>query len=242
MYTVTKGGTNPKKRFLLRWLAPLHERFRANKTQAFLGLAGDCTHATLLDVGGNAGLNGEFLPLYRSFASVTTVNICLDHQQVPSELNINRICADGCNLPLATNSFDWVFCNAVIEHVGDFNRQQRLAAEIRRVARRGYFVTTPNKWFPLEQHTYMPLYQFMPRHMQRRLLQYAPGWRNWDVMSEVRLLSYREMRGMFPEAVLHRTSLRNSIVASHRNTSPAAIPGDMPDQARGHLTQPEQHG
>jgi Methyltransferase domain len=237
MYT-----TADKKGFLLRWLAPLHQRFRANKIQAFLGLVGDCARATLLDVGGNAGINGEFLPLYRSFASITTVNICMDHQPLSSELNINQICGDGCNLPFPERSFDWVFCNAVIEHVGDFNRQQRLAAEIRRVARRGYFVTTPNKWFPLEQHTYMPFYQFMPRSMQRSLLRYAPGWGNWDVMSEVRLLSYGEMRGMFPEAVVHRTSLRNSIVASHRNTSPAASPSDMADQARGHLTQPERHG
>jgi 2-polyprenyl-3-methyl-5-hydroxy-6-metoxy-1,4-benzoquinol methylase len=210
MYTVndSKGG-------LVHLLSPLHQRFRASKIRAFLALAGDRTRATLLDVGGNAGINGEFLPLYRSFASVTTVNICPDHQPVPPNFNIKRICADGCDLPFEASSFDWVFCNAVIEHVGDFDRQQRLAAQIRRVARGGYFVTTPNKWFPVEQHTYMPLYQFMPRSMQRSLLQYAPGWRNWDVMSDVRLLSYGEMRGMFPEAAVYHTSFRNTIIASY---------------------------
>jgi predicted SAM-dependent methyltransferase len=213
MYTVNnnKGG-------LVHLLSPLHQRFRASKMKAFLALARDPKNATLLDVGGNAGINGEFLPLYRSFASVTTVNICPDHQPVPSHFTIQRVCADGCNLPFLTSSFDWVFCNAVIEHVGDFDRQQKLAAEVRRVARTGYFVTTPNKWFPVEQHTYMPLYQFMPRGMQRGLLRYAPGWRNWDVMSEVRLLSYGEMRGLFPEADVHRTNWRNSVIASHRRS------------------------
>ena len=213
--------TRDKKGFLMRWFAPVHQRFRASKIQAFLGLVGDCSRASLLDVGGNAGMNGEFLSLYRSFARVTTVNISLDHQPVPPEINISRVCADGCNLPFPSSSFDWIFCNAVIEHVGDFNRQRTLAAEIRRVARCGYFVTTPNKWFPLEQHTYMPFYQFMPRPIQRRVLKYAPGYKNWDVMSEVRLLSFREMQSVFPEAVIHRTNLRNSILASHRKLTPA---------------------
>ena len=221
MYTVIKSETGNKERVLLRWLSPLHRRFRASKIQAFLGIIGEHTRTNLLDVGGNAGIGGEFLPLYRSFTSVTTVNICPNHQPVPSDLNINRISGDGCNLPFAEKSFDWVFCNAVIEHVGDFTRQQELASEIRRVARIGYFVTTPNKWFPLEQHTYMPLYQFMPRSIQRSLLQYAPGWRSWDVMSEVRLLSCGEMRRMFPEATVYRSTVRNSIVACHCNVSRA---------------------
>lgn len=44
--------------------------------------------------------------------------------------------ADGRRLPFADLSFDVVFCNSVIEHLGDNESQRRLAAEIRRVAPR----------------------------------------------------------------------------------------------------------
>ena len=59
---------------------------------------------------------------------------------------------DGDQFPFADKSFDWVFSNAVIEHVGDDDRQLRFLNEMLRVARQVFF-TTPNKFFPVESHT-----------------------------------------------------------------------------------------
>jgi hypothetical protein len=47
---------------------------------------------------------------------------------------------------------------------------------IARVAARGYFVTTPDKYFPLEQHSLLPFYQFLPVTMQRRVASHSPGY------------------------------------------------------------------
>ena len=43
---------------------------------------------------------------------------------------------DACALPFADQAFDVVFSNAVIEHVGDVERQRRFVAEALRVGRR----------------------------------------------------------------------------------------------------------
>ena len=59
---------------------------------------------------------------------------------------------DALALPFEDGAFDIAFSNAVIEHVGGREEQRRFVAEALRVARRA-FVTTPNRWFPLEVHT-----------------------------------------------------------------------------------------
>jgi hypothetical protein len=69
---------------------------------------------------------------------------------------------DGRIFPFRDNSFEICHSNAVIEHVGDFDRQQLFVAEMVRVAQRGFF-TTPNRWFPVEVHAQLPLVHYLPR-------------------------------------------------------------------------------
>jgi hypothetical protein len=85
---------------------------------------------------------------------------------------------DACDLPFPDDSFDYVFSNAVIEHVGGPVRARQMLSESRRVARRGAFHTTPDRWFPVETHTQLPLLHWLPRPMQARAFRAAgrPYW------------------------------------------------------------------
>jgi hypothetical protein len=58
----------------------------------------------------------------------------------------------GGKFPFEDDAFDWVFSNAVIEHVGDEEAELFFLNEMLRVAKNVYF-TTPNKYFPVESHT-----------------------------------------------------------------------------------------
>jgi ubiquinone/menaquinone biosynthesis C-methylase UbiE len=78
--------------------------------------------------------------------------------------------ADGRALPFADDSFDFVHSSAVIEHVGAHAEQVRFLAECARVARRGIFITTPNRWFPVEFHTVTPLLHWLPPKMFRLIM------------------------------------------------------------------------
>ena len=58
----------------------------------------------------------------------------------------------GDIFPFSDNEFDWLFSNAVIEHVGNKTDQLLFVNEMLRVGKNVFF-TTPNKWFPVESHT-----------------------------------------------------------------------------------------
>ena len=65
------------------------------------------------------------------------------------------------SLPFETNSFDIAASNAVLEHVGSFEKQVLFVGELCRVARR-VFITVPNKFFPVEHHTALLLAHYQP--------------------------------------------------------------------------------
>ena len=78
--------------------------------------------------------------------------------------------ADGRSLPFADDSFDVVHSSAVLEHVGSTENQRAFIAELTRVAKRVVFLTTPNRWFPVEFHSVLPLVHWLPRPWFRRVL------------------------------------------------------------------------
>jgi hypothetical protein len=78
--------------------------------------------------------------------------------------------ADALDLPFEDGAFDYVHSSAVLEHVGCFENQRKMVAECARVARKGICLTTPNRWFPVEFHTQLPLLHWLPKTWFRRIL------------------------------------------------------------------------
>ncbi len=78
--------------------------------------------------------------------------------------------ADGRDLPFDDGAFDVAHASAVLEHVGNAERQTTFLRELWRVSRRGIFITTPNRWFPVEFHTVLPLVHWLPKPMFRGIL------------------------------------------------------------------------
>jgi ubiquinone/menaquinone biosynthesis C-methylase UbiE len=78
--------------------------------------------------------------------------------------------ADACNLQFADGAFDIVHSSAVLEHVGSLERQATMVAECLRVARRVVCLTTPNRWYPIEFHTQLPLVHWLPKPWGRAVM------------------------------------------------------------------------
>jgi SAM-dependent methyltransferase len=107
--------------------------------------------------------------------------------------SIRCVKASGTELPFDDDEFDVAFSNAVIEHVGGREEQRRFASELCRIAPR-VFLSTPNRWFPVETHTLVPLVHWLPRPAADRAMR-ALRRENWD---QVELLGKTELLALFP--------------------------------------------
>ena len=100
--------------------------------------------------------------------------------------------ADGRELPFDSDSFDVVHSSAVLEHVGSFDEQRRFVHELTRVARRAIFLTTPNRWYPIEFHSLLPFMHWLPKPWFRRLL-HGTRYHFFSLEENLNLLDRREI-------------------------------------------------
>jgi hypothetical protein len=153
----------------------LATRMRRRRFELFLSLLKRLKgHLEILDIGGTQQFWDMMLDDESLDIRVTLLNI--EHQPVSSTRFVSVV-GDARSMPdFERDSFDIVFSNSVIEHVGDEANQRRMAEEIKRVGRR-YFVQTPNKRFPIEPHFLLPWFQYLPLHLRAWLVNhFNVGW------------------------------------------------------------------
>lgn len=182
---------------------------RIRKLELFNKLMNPTKEMRILDVGAeispNSGCNLQFIDCYPWKNNVSAINLSSEHisliKQYYPEVDV-RV-GDACNLPWEDKHFDIVYSNAVIEHLGHFERQKKMATEIMRVGK-SWFVTIPNRWYPFEFHMRLPFVTWLPRngyiwfgqvisynHVKRK---YMTGIRR----DSLRLMTDRELKHCFP--------------------------------------------
>lgn len=104
-------------------------------------------------------------------------------------------------LPFPDGAFDVVFCNAVLEHVGSRDRQRKFLEEIIRVGR-SCFVTTPNRWYPVEFHTMLPIIHLLPTPLYRRIFRFL-GFDFFSREENLNLLDRKALAALVPPELNH---------------------------------------
>ena len=99
---------------------------------------------------------------------------------------------DARKMPFEDRSFDFVFSSAVIEHVGSRDCQRTFLRECIRVARKRVFITTPNRWFPVEMHTGLPLLHWLPVRWHRGIIR-SLGFESLAKEENLNLLAERDL-------------------------------------------------
>lgn len=139
------------------------ERSRKKKLDHFYSL---CKGGKILDAGvsSKARVPGEnmFMSSFR-FGGESYVGLGVEDLSELATAHPDKkfVTYDGRIFPFDDNEFDWVFSNAVIEHVGGPAEQTLFLNEMLRVAKNVFF-TTPNKFFPVESHTNALFWHWLP--------------------------------------------------------------------------------
>ncbi|HZL12898.1 MAG TPA: methyltransferase domain-containing protein, partial [Verrucomicrobiae bacterium] len=200
--------------------------FRRQRIELFIRLFKPAATTHILDVGGFPSDWEGIVPID---SRITLVNPDRKPVDKPWPERYVEEIGDGCALRHTDKSFDIAYSNSVIEHLHTFENQKRFATEIRRVGK-NLFVQTPNRWFPIEPHFVTAFVQYLPTRLARKLLpvfSFRGLFRSGDnirlktLAAELRLLSFREMKELFPDCEVHREKwfgLTKSFIAVRRMT------------------------
>ena len=164
---------------------------------------------TVLDVGVTCDRRADsnfFERLYPYPQQLTAVGM-EDASFLEDLYGITFIQTAGRSLPFPDQSFDLVVSFAVIEHVGTPQQQTDFVQELCRVGKQ-VCVSTPNRWFPVEVHTVLPLLHWFPPIIFRRLLRWLRK-DFWAQESNLNLLDQRSLVALFPDTMkLHSQHYR----------------------------------
>ncbi len=65
---------------------------------------------------------------------------------------------------------DLVLSSATIEHVGSYENQIKMLENIIKLTNKYFFITTPNRFFPIDFHTKLPIIHMLPKKIHRKIL------------------------------------------------------------------------
>jgi len=154
-------------------------------------------NARVLDAGGGNGTYASQIQNRYQSAQVELFEIEFERVLEARAENVDHaLVAAGEYLPYASNTFDTIISNEVIEHVDD---DKMAVNEMVRILKPGgiLVIFCPNRWYPVEQHGHYwkgeyhfgntPLINYLPDGLRNKL---AP---------HVRAYTWHGLRGLFDE-------------------------------------------
>jgi hypothetical protein len=202
-------GGNPRgmRNLLVDGPSSAGQRMRARRWEWFSSQFPRISAMSIIDLGGTAEawLRAPIRP-----ASVHVVNLRPEPEAAVAEW-IRTDQGDACDLPgfIRNGSYDLVFSNSVLEHVGGHAQRMRFAEAVHKLGNL-HWIQTPYRYFPIEPHLLFPGFQFLPltvrAELSRRwpLAHTKPGSRQegLEAVMGLELVSRAEMSYYFPTSVI----------------------------------------
>ena len=238
--------------------ARLRNRLQQSRADLFVRLMAPRRGMRVLDLGGGDSSLAERIA-HRVPLRVTVADISDEHAVAALARGFcHQVVPESGELPFADGSFDVVLCNSVIEHAtlpkdacrvsvrvpqetwrkSARHSQAGLAREIQRIGR-GWFVQTPHRHFPIDQHVQFPLVHYLSHNATCRVVALTDrfwvksclGIVDWELFTPAQLLE------LFPSARIHVErflGLPKSIVA-WKAPAPSGEPSDHQEGPRPEL-------
>lgn len=161
----------------------------------------------ILDIGGDISY-WKHIGWQNQYCHIYLLNLYENKVTETDSANFHSVIGDALQMPFKKGDFDLVFSNSVIEHVGSTEKQQLFALEVMRLCDK-YIIQTPSLWFPLEPHSLIPFFQFIPHKIRALLIMifhinYFPKAATYKdavtVSKSTIMLTKKNFQKLFPEA------------------------------------------
>jgi hypothetical protein len=184
--------------------------FRKQRFNFFYNLIIDLPKPiSIADIGGTIDF-WKKTPIYKNKNyHITIINLTKDKKNK----YIKQIKSDGRYLENIKNKkYDICFSNSTIEHLSAWQDQQKMANQIKRIAKY-YFIQTPNYYFPIEPHYHLPLFQFLPKKIKILLIENLKLSGRGSAKNKkqiiknidsISLLKYQQLIKLFPESAVKK--------------------------------------
>lgn len=139
----------------------------------------------------------EKLYPYKDKLTATSIENISHLKQIYPQVRF--ITTSAYTLPFQDNEFDVLFCSAVLEHTGTYTNQRRFINECLRVCK-SFFMTTPDKSFPIEMHTMLPLLHWLPNKYMKLAFNFL-GKGIYADQAHLNLLDTKQALALFPDTV-----------------------------------------
>ena len=165
---------------------------------------------SILDIGTTPSLDEEQNVILTK--TIDNKNItCISNQdcQILSQKypHINEfVIGNAVKMNFKNDAFDIVHTNATIEHVGSYQNQISLIRETVRVSKKYVFIQTPNRFYPIDFHTTLPLIHCLPKKIHRKILKFL-GLNFYASEENLNLLSEKNLKNMCKELNLKKIKI-----------------------------------
>lgn len=168
---------------------------RLRKLKQLDALLRPAPHDSILEVGvadiEYSEVDNYLIKKYPYKEQLTALGIDSLHNFMQRYPAVKAVTYDGVFFPFLDRQFDIAHSNAVIEHVGSWDNQKTFLSEMIRVSKRG-MLTTPNKFFPIEIHTRLPLIHLLPKSIFDAILIIIG--KKWATGNYMNLLTYSDIK------------------------------------------------
>ena len=104
---------------------------------------------------------------YKKYKSISDQSINSDFFSVKVKKSITE---DFTVSEIEDYKSDLVISNATIEHVGSLENQTKMCKNILKLSKKYFIIITPNRYHPLDFHTKLPLFHWLPKKIHRKIL------------------------------------------------------------------------
>lgn len=153
---------------------------KAQKIDLILNVPRDGCVYRILEIGTGSGGIAHYFATHKELnVNIDSVDV-VDCRVVKDGYSFHLV--EGCILPFANESYDFVISNHVIEHVGEQQEQSVHIAELNRVLKLGgaAYLAFPNKWMLFEPHYKLPFLSWIPIGWANKYMKLTGRGDNYD--------------------------------------------------------------